>query len=85
MVARSIFETVQSVTNEQECFSLLEIITKLSDDLGENRIIFSKSRNQKVCKVIECNRTLLLSFVSLFAWNLKNYFISILPENMKKQ
>lgn len=33
MVARSIVETVQSVTNQQECLSLLEIITKLSDDI----------------------------------------------------
>jgi len=33
MVARSIVETVQSISNEQECRSLLEIITKLSDDI----------------------------------------------------
>jgi len=34
MVARSIIETVQSIQNRQECLSLLEIITKLSDDTG---------------------------------------------------
>lgn len=33
MVARSIVETVQSICTEQECLSLLEIITKLSDDI----------------------------------------------------
>lgn len=33
MVARSIVETVQSISNEQECLSLLDIINKLSDDI----------------------------------------------------
>lgn len=35
MVARSIVETVQSISNEQECLSLLDIINKLSDDIGK--------------------------------------------------
>jgi len=33
MVARSIIETVQSIQNAQECLSLLEVITKLSNDI----------------------------------------------------
>lgn len=33
MVARSIIETVQSIQTRQECLSLLEIITQLSDDV----------------------------------------------------
>ena len=38
MVARSIVETAQAVTTQQECLALLEIVTKLSQDVGNNSI-----------------------------------------------
>ena len=34
MVARSIVETAQSIATDQECASLLEIVSKLADDSG---------------------------------------------------
>ena len=53
MVARSIIETVQSIQNRQECLSLLEIITKLSDDTG------------KCFKIEQSGTKVIFSYISL--------------------
>ena len=42
MVARSLIETVQSIQSVQECLSLLDVITQLSNDLGTTAVIYIK-------------------------------------------
>lgn len=63
MVARSIVETVQSLGTRQECQTLLEIITKLSDDI-EPSIRCELMEQLPPCAVIIVDMKVILDVIS---------------------
>lgn len=83
MVARSIVETVQSISSKQECLSLLEIITKLSDDI-EPSIRCELMEQLPPCSVMIVDMKIIPDVISTFILPIMVRYLSDANNQVRK-